>query len=68
MLNANALRAEIARNGMTQNSVAKSIGISANTFSSKMKTGKFGLNEVEAIAKLLNIDSRGISAIFFNSQ
>lgn len=66
MFNANALRAEIARNGMTQNSVAKSIGISANTLSAKMKSGKFGIDEVEAICRLLNV--RDIGAIFFNME
>ena len=66
MLNANALRAEIARNGMTQTSVAKSIGISANTFSMKMKRGTFGIDEAEAIARLLNIRNPG--AIFFGIE
>ena len=66
MLNTNALRAEIARNGMTQASVAKSIGISEVSFSNKMKTGKFGLLEAEAIARLLDIRDPG--AIFFNLE
>lgn len=66
MFNANALKAEIARNGMTQSSVAKSIGISANTFSTKMKNGTFGIDEAEAISKLLNIGNPG--AIFFDQE
>lgn len=66
MLNANALKAEIARNGMTQATVAKSIGISANTFSTKMKNGTFGIDEAEAIAKVLNIGNPG--AIFFSAE
>ena len=66
MLNANALRAEIARQGMTQKSVAKSIGISENSFSTKMKTGKFGLDEADAICRLLDI--RDPVAVFFAQQ
>lgn len=63
MFDANALRGEIARRGMTQKSVADSIGISANTFSKKMKDGSFGIKECEAIVELLGIQNPG--AIFF---
>lgn len=66
MLNANALRAEIARNGMTQGQVAERIGMSATTFSKKMKTNGFGMNEAEKLIDLLGIQNPG--AIFFASE
>ena len=66
MLDVKALRAEIARNGMTQGQVAERIGITASTFSRKMKTNGFGINEAEEIIKLLGIQDPG--AIFFAEQ
>lgn len=66
MLNANALRAEIARNGMTQGEVAKRIGMSANTFSNKMKNSGFGIVEAEKLIHLLDI--RDPNAIFFSRE
>ena len=66
MLNANALRAEIARNGMTQSQVAERIGISATTFSKKMKNNGFGIDEADKLISLLGIQDPG--AIFFGSE
>ena len=66
MFNANALRGEIARNGMTQKTVAESIGMSANTFSKKMRDGSFGINECDAMIELLGIQNPG--AIFFAEE
>ena len=66
MLNANALRAEIARNGMTQGQVAERIGMSANTFSIKMNNNGFGLKEADKIIELLGIQNPG--AIFFGQE
>ena len=63
MFNAQALKAEIVRNGLTQREVAKSIGLSANTFSSKMKNGSFGMDEAAKMIELLGIKDAG--AIFF---
>ena len=56
MINANLIRAKIVENGMTQEQVAKSIGMCAKTFSLKMSSGKFGLDEVEKMIKLLKIE------------
>lgn len=66
MLDAKALRAEIARNGMTQGQVAERIGMTATTFSRKVKTNGFGLNEADRIIELLGIQDPG--AIFFAEQ
>ena len=55
MINANLIRAKIVENGMTQAEVANKIGICPKTFSLKMSSGKFGLDEVEKMIRLLNI-------------
>ncbi len=56
MLNTNLIRAKIVEKGMTQAQVAKEIGMSAKTFSIKMNSGKFGLDEADKMIRLLNID------------
>ena len=66
MFDANALRAEIARNGMTQGQVAKSIGMTANTFSYKMKHSSFGIKEADRLIDLLGIQNP--NAIFFGRE
>lgn len=63
MLDAKALRAEIARNGMTQGQVAERIGMTASTFSRKIKTNGFGMDEADDLIDLLGIQNPG--AIFF---
>lgn len=66
MLNVNALRAEIARNGMTQGQVAQCIGMSATTFSRKIKNNGFKIDDAEKLIDLLGIQDPG--AIFFGGQ
>lgn len=56
MINANLIRGKIVENGMTQAEVAAMIGISAKTFSLKMSSGKFGLDEVDKMIQILKID------------
>lgn len=56
MINANLIRGKIVENGMTQAEVAEKIGMSAKTFSLKMSSGKFGLDEVDKMIRLLNIE------------
>lgn len=56
MINANLIRAKIVENGMTQEQVAKQIGMCAKTFSLKMSSGKFGLDEVEKMIEVLKIE------------
>lgn len=63
MIDTNALRGVIAANGMSQQDVAKEIGIAPKTFYSKMKKGVFGSNEMEAMIDLLSIENP--QAIFF---
>lgn len=63
MLDRNALRAEIVRNGLTQKAVANKLGISEKTFISRMKKGVFGTDEVEIMIKELGIINP--NSIFF---
>ena len=63
MLDRNALRAEMARNGLTQKELAKAIGISEKTFISRMKKGVFGTDEAQTMVELLHIDNP--STVFF---
>ena len=56
MLNVNLIRAKIVENGLTQAQVAKAIGMSPKTFSLKMNSGKFGLDEADKMISLLKID------------
>lgn len=53
----NDLRALIVKNGLTQQEVAKLIGISPKTFYRKMKRGIFGTDEVEKMIQILNIQN-----------
>ncbi len=62
-MNANALRAEFAKNGLTQARVARLIGVSESTFSRKMKKGTFGIDEANKMIDALQIENP--SQIFF---
>ena len=57
-MDANKLRAKITENGLSQNSVAKKMGISSNSLSRKL-LGKreFTLSEVVALCEVLNIEN-----------
>lgn len=66
MLNVNALKAEIVRNGYTQASLAKEIGISDKTFCARLKTGDFGTKEIEIMIRVLNLHDP--MSIFFASK
>lgn len=63
MLNANALKGEIKRNGLTIAQVADAIGVSESTMSRKLKYGSFGIEEAEKLITLLDIADP--CAIFF---
>ena len=66
MLNKNALKAEIVRNGLTQKEVAEMIGVSEKTFISRMQRGVFGTDEAEIM-----INRQGIKNpidIFFANE
>ncbi len=66
MLNRNALRAEIVRNGMTQKELAQCIGMSESSFIRKMKKGVFGTDEAQMMIDLLKIQEP--SSVFFCNE
>lgn len=55
MINTNELKAEFARNGLTQKQVAEAIGISDQTLRRRISSGVFGSDEIEKLIKLLDI-------------
>lgn len=55
MFSKNEFRAELVRKGYTQKSLAEKIGMTPKTLYLKMKTGKFGTDEVNKIMEVLNI-------------
>lgn len=66
MLDRNALKAEMARNDVTQKALAEEIGISEKTFISRMKRGVFGTDEAQIIIKVLKL--RDPASIFFANE
>lgn len=66
MLDKNALKAEIVKNGLTQKEVARMIGISEKTFISRMHKGSFGTDEAEIMIRELKI--KDPAKIFFANQ
>lgn len=66
MIDTNALRGAIVAKGLTQQDVAKSIGITPKTFYAKMKKGVFGSDEMEKMIELLSLENAW--AIFFADE
>lgn len=66
MIKTNVLKAEIVKNGYTQQEMAKLIGISPKTFYEKMKKGVFGSDEIQIMIRYLNIQDP--IAIFFANE
>ncbi len=60
----NELKGIIVQNGLSQQKVAKKLGITPKTFYSKMKSGVFTSNEIKIMIKELNINNP--VEIFFN--
>lgn len=56
MVAVNKLKGLIVANGMTQESLAKEIGITPKTFYLKMKKGVFGSDEIEKMIEILHIE------------
>lgn len=57
MIDTKALKVAIFSQGMTQQEVAKHIGIAPKTFYAKMKKGVFGSDEMESMIELLSIEN-----------
>lgn len=56
MVDTKKLRGCIVANGLTQEEVAKNLGIAPKTFSLRMKKGVFGSDEIEKMIEILKID------------
>jgi len=65
MLNANELKAQFKRKGLTQEEVAKRMNISSRTLSNKLKKGILKSDEIENLIELLDIENP--MPIFFAS-
>lgn len=63
MVNTNSLKGIIVSRGLTQQDVAKRLGLSPKTFYARMKKGVFMSGEIEQMIDLLEIDNP--SSIFF---
>ena len=63
MIDTDALRGIIAKNGFSQRTVAKKLGITDKTFYSKMNKRKFDSDEMIAMVEILEIENP--TAIFF---
>lgn len=57
MINTNALKAEIVKNGLSQCRVAKQLGMTPKTFYVKMKKGVFDSDEIESMINILHLEN-----------
>lgn len=57
MIRTDELRGIIVKNGFSQLSIAKKIGITPKTFYEKMKKGVFGSDEIQIMINELNIEN-----------
>lgn len=62
-VNVNLLKSYMVKAGYTQKELAKSLGISEQTLTRKLKKRVFGTDEAAKIVELLNIDDP--KAVFF---
>jgi DNA-binding Xre family transcriptional regulator len=66
IVNTNKLRGMMAEKGTTAGKLAKSIGINQSTFSAKMSSGKFTIEEADNIVKVLGLTCEEATSIFFS--
>lgn len=67
--NRNLFRAKLAENGLNNKLISEKIGISVSTLQRKISNnGNFSLDEMHAIAKVLNLSKADICDIFFNKE
>lgn len=66
MVNISKLRGVIREKGTTEGKLACAIGLNPSTFSYKIKSGKFSLEEADAITTVLNLTGSEAIAIFFS--
>lgn len=66
MLNVQALKAEIVRNGLTQSEFCKKMGMSHSTFVRKMKLGNVTTDEATKMIRILKL--KNPAKIFFANK
>ena len=67
-MNIDLLKGEIKSHGMTQEDVAKKIGLSLSRFNAKLNNtngAEFSLGEAMAMIKLFSLDPARVDQIFF---
>lgn len=57
LLNKNLLKAELAKNGITQAELCRKIGLSESTYIRKRENNSLGLDEIDRIIDALNIQN-----------
>ncbi len=64
MINKNKLKSKIVENGFTQESLSEKMGISRQSFNSKLNNKvEFRVSEIESLCEILKIDD--VKSIFF---
>lgn len=66
MLDVKMLKAEMVKNGYTQQSLSRELGITPRTFTNRLKTGDFGAKEMEIMIDVLNL--KDPFSIFFAAK
>lgn len=59
------LKAKMTYHGKLQKDVAKSIGMSPNTFSLKLQTGNFKIEEIHKLMNAVPLSKDDVDNIFF---
>lgn len=68
MINSSALKGKLVECGITQDEMAKKIGVSSSTFQRHMSDGVFGSDEIESMAAVMKLDDREFMRIFFPAR
>lgn len=65
MVDSNKLRGCLKEHQITQEEISKKIGITPKTFTSRLRSGVFKTDEIDAIINVLGIDKDRAIEIFF---
>ena len=68
MANINLLKGKIVASGYNLTEFAKAIDMPYTTFSRRLSSGIVGSDEIEKMARILNLTAEEIKSIFFNEK
>ena len=68
MLDVQKLKGKIIEKGKNVESVSADLGINPTTFYRKMKNNSFEIREVDKLARILSLNSKEATAIFFSDS